>query len=479
MFLTQGRPVETFAAPRRSWGQAVNDLAEAHTNYTDLVSNTLYADQLAQQEVFDRQIADIHRRTGVQLDNPLREAVQVVDDRQRALFGGRTYPDADPSALAGLNIRTVERETIAQFDARLAELRQKFPDQADAFSPDRRLSVREVRRQADAAYQEQLSSDELGFAGKLAAIFKGEGIATLKDPVRLGVLFAGAAPSAARTVAARIGQTMLREALINAGAEIPLQAAEQARRRDAGLSYGLSDAAGNVALAGTFGAAFGGAFQGGAEVLRALRPAVDSAVDVEQPIAEAIDRIVEGQPQAGDVEAVADHIGVDLSPDNRGLLQRSFEDQVLDEQMVPADLADASPERLVIAEAAMRHAEDPDNFPPPEELERQLADRRADRLFDDERYDEPVPTGENRPFDPLDGMSLAPRVADEVAGEVPAASPDLPDAEFDAPDQPKDYRDVIAVEDRDGNLVYRSPKAAYDMAGEDDLLADILEACKL
>jgi len=89
--------------------------------------------------------------------------------------------------------------------------------------------------------------------------------------------------------------------------------------------------------------------------------------------AEIATRVLEGKPQPGDVESMARAMGVELQPEQLQQLNRSFEERVLDDHIVGAD---ASPDQQRVFEAAKRYAEDPDNNPPPEVVERAIADEQ-------------------------------------------------------------------------------------------------------
>ncbi|MGR6465392.1 hypothetical protein [Rhizobium sp. PAMB 3182] len=198
-----------------------------------------------------------------------------------------------------------------------------------------------------------------------------------RDPYQVGMSFIGAGAGTGVTVAARLGRVMLTEALINGGQEAVLQAASQERKKAAGLEYGLEDALKNVGVATVFGALFGGTLQGGAELARIY--------NLGKGGAERAARVLDGRPERGDVETLAKEMGVELGPERLDMINRSFEERTLDEAMLRPD---ASPNEVRVHEAAVRYAEDPDNNPPPELIERMLAEEEAGRLFDDIRPDQ-------------------------------------------------------------------------------------------
>lgn len=462
MFLTEAKLVPTYAKPRMGSDAAWDALSAASTDLGDFVDSST-AGFNARREAYDRQIAEIHERTGVQLKNPYYETDRVLEERLQESFGNRTYPRRDTD-LNDFNSDIILVERQAAFDRQLAELAPKFPDHADLFRPEKGRDYGQVSRDVQAAFDRAMANDELGLAGRVSAVLWGGGKAMLRDPLQLGLLTVGAGPGAGRTIASRIGQVMVREALVSSGGEVALQAISQNYRKSVGLEYGLADAAMNVGMAGAFGAAFGGAFGAGAEIARALKG--------DDGVTAAVERVVDGKAIEGDVEAIADHLGVELTADQKSLISRSFEEDVLDNAMVPVDVKNGNQERRAVFEAAMRYADDPDNNPPPEEVERMLADQQAGRLFSD------VPEPDDIPFDPVADVPIMARVDDPDA-LIADAAPDLPDAEFLAPNEPKDFRDVVPMERVDGTTKYVSPKEAYRLADEGNDMADILEACKV
>lgn len=487
MFLGKVQLEDNFAAPSKTWGQAWSDLAVASDDLQDYVDNS-NASIVARREAYDRQIKTIHDRTGVQMQNPyiearkapmaaVREQMQgkglldrfgILADQARA-DRGRTVQDviADPREAA-----------IADFNKQLGDLAVRFPDHADLFDPEIGADFGAVSRAADAAFEEAYTADELGLFGRLTATLAGGVTGSMKDPLQLGLLFVGAGAGTAKTVAGRIAQVAFREAAINAGAEIPLQLINQNYRREVGLDYGLGDAARNVAAAGVLGGAFGGGVQGIGEIVRALRGVdVDlpdaALVDMEAPIA----RLVNGDVQPGDIEVLEALTGKPIAPEQKRLLERSFEEDVLDNAMVPDDLADGDPARMAVLEAAIRYADDPDNNLPPEIVEQMLAEQQAGRVFDD--VDDFVRSQPDMiPDDPLADQTLAPRVVDDIADTFDDV-PEFVEPELDASGNYADMTQLVPTEDRYGNPIVVSERQAFDMANEDDFLADLMEACAL
>ncbi|WP_062222269.1 hypothetical protein [Aureimonas sp. D3] len=280
---TRDRMVELYSA---------NDEAQRFADNT-------FAREDAQIEAYRRRIARIHEVTGVQLRNPmeLRKGSVVAD------FG------AGPDVLGGrATLRDAADREMADFRAKLAELSQQRPDQAQLFDPDFDAETRLVvtgaeQRQKNAAK----AAEDLSGVSRLAATFVGAARGSLRDPLQVATLFLGGGAGVAKGVVGRIGQTVLTEAVINGGVEAAVQSRAQQWRAENGLESGIVPALKQVGLAGLFGGAFGGLVQGGREVAAALKVTDRAGI-------EAIERLATGEAKAGDFEDVARRLGVDLDP---------------------------------------------------------------------------------------------------------------------------------------------------------------------
>lgn len=273
-------------------------------------SNSAYS---ALYRSYDDRIAAIEAATGEKLSNPLsraeaRDREKMLapkndQDELEAIFSGR--PKA-PSA--------IDEETAA-FSTRLNELAEKYPEAAAiirAGTPVDR-DAEALARHADEKLGALFSSRE--GIGKWAAVFGGGFSGSMRDPLQVITLFAGGGAGAARTVAGRVAQTALREALVNGAAEAALQPSVQAWREQAGLPHGFDEALKNVAFAAGAGGILGGGLQGIGDVAARFagkaetRPAVidaltgdgDKALEVLAPIRQALPAEARGALDAAEL----------------------------------------------------------------------------------------------------------------------------------------------------------------------------------
>jgi hypothetical protein len=511
----------------QSWGDAFLTLATRTDDVTRMIENT-NADNDALTEAYDRRIAKITEITGQVLPNPMRTAGDA--DREYANIlasqasGGGFLPPAGT-----LNADFAKRQE-EEFNERASALLEDYPALGPILRPGIMDERNQVMRDAQAKAGKAGQAPELGAAGRFTAQLLGGLQGAARDPTQWGMAMIGAGSSTAKTVAGRIGQTMVQEALLNGGQELVLQAASQDRKRQAGLEHGMKDALANAGIAATFGALFGGTVQGGAELAKIFKLGDGGA--------ERAARVLDGKPEPGDVEAVAAAMGVTLDPDKLDLLNRSFEERILDDIMVPDD---PNPAQMRVIEAARRYAEDPDNFPPPELVERMEAEREAQRLltltpddyeriygggdangiddiadtfFADDvgqaarviddaalRATDTVDAGQataraaadtgravqqvSERLNALENQTIAPptraeplddaamRIAEEQAGE-------LLDPVLDANGNAVNLYQYLPWTDSNGNAIPdMTVREALDLADEDNLHADLLEACKL
>lgn len=491
-----------------TWGEAWSKAAETTDETMRLVENTT-ADIAAIEKAYDDRIAAIRDITGQELPNPIRDASGV----------GRDYADILASQAGGAGFMPAIGDLDPDYRRREEE---EFNERARGLAGPHRAAIDQLlstpinqvrnRVMQDAQRDEGLAaqSPELGFVGRFSAQIVGGLMGAARDPVQWGMSFLGAGGSVAKTVAGRIGQTMATEALINGGSELLLQGMSQERKREAGLEHGMKDMLTNAGIAATFGAVFGGTIQGGMELAKVFK--------LGEGGAERAARVLEGRPEPGDVEVLAKAMNVELGPEKLDLINRSFEERALDEVSVPTD---ATPAQLRVLEAAQRYAEDPDNFPPPELVERALADEEVggaqfspdqyERMFagdqnaiDDiadtlsaesaadaaartdhvagrvarvekqvERLSDAIEGQQLRPqtqAEPLDQSAM--RLAEEQAGEIA-------DPRFDANGNPESWLEFLPFEDGEGNRISVPTREALVMADEPSLLADLLDACKL
>ncbi|MCT7662323.1 hypothetical protein [Shinella kummerowiae] len=507
-------PASTSDGPE-TWGEAWSKLGGAGDDVQALIENTT-ADSAALSAAYDNRIRQIEQLTGQRLANPLR----VSTDGMRARDADLIRLQAGQGGIGGPNgadLMPGYREAQeADFNSKASALAERFPQVNAVIATSMEDEKHRLMREAQEMLDRAANSPELGALGRFSAQLVGGLRGAARDPAQWGMAIFGAPGSAAKTLAGRFGQTMLQEFALNAGQEAFLQAASQERKRAAGLEYGLGDAMKNVGIAGTFGALFGGSVQAGAEIARVL--------GLGEGGAERAARVLDGRPEPGDVEAIAAATGRTLDADETTMLGRSFEERTLDDMMIPND---PTPDDVTLMSAAVRHAEDPDNFPAPELLERALADSAdgptrtlsADdyqRIYDGdpvavETYRDTVAARETsqavdiadtfdpdpvanmriRPdevSEPFDDASMA--RAEAMAGELPAAHSAEPAAAAAALDpvpggaaapapRPERAVDLLPFEDGNGNRQPINVAEALAIADEPTFHADLLEACKL
>lgn len=512
-----------------SWGEAWSKAAGATDETMRLIENT-NADYYGLEKAYDERIKLIADITGQTLPNPMREAAAVDLDPDRAAVmamslggGGTAFSSVDDDSRAS-------REQ--EFNTRALSLSGKYRQEIEqVLSTSVEEAHNQVMRDAERASQEALNSPELGAAGRLGAQLVGGLRGAARDPTQWGMAMFGAGGATSSTVAGRIGKTILTEALLNGGQELVLQGLSQERKRAAGLEHGMGDMLQNAGVAAVFGALFGGSIQGGAELARVYRMGKGGP--------EIAARVLDGNPQPGDIEALAKAMNVELAPEKLDLINRSFEERVLDDYMVSSD---AAPAQIEVMQAAERYAADPDNFPPPEIVERMLAEQEAGRLLtmrpdDYERIysgdanaiddiaetffasdvadasrridaaasrveaaadavsDRAVsprpssrqvedPAGGSSSAQPLQEQAIRPRNVAEPLDDVSMRNAEIRAGELAEPARdrngnPENYFDFMAIEDGDGKVSVVSAREALEMASEPEFLAELLEACKL
>lgn len=351
----------------QSWGEAFGKLATATDVVTTAVDN-LNADTAGLERAYDERIAKIRDITGQTLDNPIRTPSEA--DMQAITATQMALGEAGGDLVNGNWIRPdYAKSKEEEFNSKVQALADQYPAVNDviatSIADDRNRQLRDAERQQQLA----ASAPELGAVGGFMAQIVGGLTGAARDPAQWRMALLGAGASEAPSVAARIGRTMLTEALLNGGQEAVLQAASQQRRRDAGLEYGMESALKNIGVSAVFGSLFGGSLQGASELARIYKMGKGGE--------EIAARVLDGTPQPGDVETLAKAVNVELSPEKLDMLNRSFEEKVLDDVMIAPD---APPEQHRVLDAAMRYAEDPDNHPPPEVVERMIADEESGPL---------------------------------------------------------------------------------------------------
>jgi predicted GNAT family acetyltransferase len=333
-----------------SWGEAWTKLASTTSTAQQMIENTT-SDRSMLEDIYARRIKTIADLTGQTLENPIRSDIGVP---------GFLQPP----------FRAAYTKNEEEFSKRVSTLAQQYPELSNQFQS---LSggvddeMNRMRREAQQASGAAALNPNLDPISRFGAQMAGGLAGAARDPFQWQMAIAGGGGgSAGGSVAGRIGKTMVSEFMLNGGQEAVLQAASQPRKKAAGLEYGLGDALANIGVAGTFGALFGGTLEAG-HALAGLYRMGDGGAEIAA-------RVLDGKPQPGDVETMAKAMGVELQPEQLQQLNRSFEERVLDDHMIGPD---ATPDQQRVFESALRYAEDPDNHPPPDVVERAIADEQA------------------------------------------------------------------------------------------------------
>jgi hypothetical protein len=329
--------------------------------------------QDVQAAAFDEANRAIQAATGVQMPNPLRAARGVTrrDGPQATSPEDRWY-------------------------ARRAELMEQFPDAAgairavDPVAEQLRTTRGALARQQDAEADPSLSGTDRFLASTLGSM-----AGMMRDPMVVASMVVGAGAGTAQTVVGRIFQVAATEAAINGGVESVLAARAMEWKRDNGIEASWQDAAVQVGTAAALGGVFGGAFQSGAELLQAYGRQASDAVP-------ALDRVLRGQAEPGDVEQAIVALGGTLDDDTRRALQEA-DDVLADEQAI----AQATDDALDV------QRDDAPLMPPQEALQAQQA--QAVRYV--ENVGEPAP-------DPVYGRSVVREGVDELSRDVSTARVD-------------------------------------------------------
>lgn len=263
------------------------DLYSATDRAQTLIDNT-FSREDARHEAFQRRIDEIHRQTGVQLDNPIRA------EKMAAVTGWGLLPSPGQSG-----VDAAADEAMRTFRASLADLQTKFPDHAALFDPDFEAETNALVAGAQSGLEAaEAGGEDLSTVSRLAASLAGGFRGSLRDPMQVATLFVGGAPARGASVMARIGETMLTEAVLNAGVEALIQKRAQAWRMANGLEAGILPALKQIGLAGLFGGTLGGVLAGAREAARAVGITGKAEVD-------AIERVATGQGSARDLETAS------------------------------------------------------------------------------------------------------------------------------------------------------------------------------
>lgn len=260
---------------RRSGLAALYDASERQTRLVDASS----ARRAAQEDVYDRMIAEVRRVTGEDLANPLvRNTSELAGRIGRGEFTGWQDPRLE-ELIAG-------RQDA--FLARVQELKAKYGDRlaVDPFTPVP-AQARANAAGSEADFKREWARTDLPLAGQVAAMFAGAMIGSREDPLFwLSLPFGGPAKGATGPVA-RIATSALSNAVANAGFSAVAQPTVQGWRREIGVESGLGEAAQNIGMAFAIGGVAGGGLTAAGEGLSAAFRGKGSAARAIKAIEDA------------------------------------------------------------------------------------------------------------------------------------------------------------------------------------------------
>jgi len=478
------RPGDTdFYNPPGNWFDAFGEMAGATNEVMTEIDNT-FAESDRLKDAYQARIERIHAETGVMLLNPIYSSEG---------YSGRQTADLVRRAAGGREDLQTMQEAI--FAEKLTELREKFPEAGDMLTRPVKLDADKIAQDVKMRSDQAAADPALGPVGRFTAQMAGGIYGAAQDPLQWAFATIGAGAGVGASVAGRIGQVMLREAVVNAGAESVLQISARRSRKSAGLDYGIEDYARNVAIAGVFGSVFGGVVQGGREA----GPMIGKALGLKkQAEIDASIRVLDNQAQPNDVVILAKATGQEITPENVNAIERSFAQDAIDEVIIN-DIATILPDdapagtAVQMARAADDYLNDPDVALRPELIEARAADaafdekRWADLEFDNAVDEMERELGFVSPVDPLEGQSLKhdPLVQQAETGAKPGlavsdatlAAKDFPDPKLDKNGNVKNHFELSPLVDGDGNVTMRPMAEVLQVADEGKKLAALVDAC--
>lgn len=455
-------PGMTFAEPLAS--DRFVDIFAAAEKQQRLVNNAFAADQ-SREQVYDQRIAAIKTATGVELENPERGGYSLTErDLRRLTVDGPIDP---------MEYRR------AQFEQRLTQLRTAHPDKAEALAfSDINEAAKGVAKTAEVEGARETGANPIkSITAELAGGIWG----SRRDPLFVGSMFFGPTSAAGKTAFTRIASSSIFQGLFNAGVTAVEQPAVQQWREEIGVRSGAIPAMENVGMAFLFGAIPGAVIQGGKEAL-----------------AGPLRRVMEGRPQAGDLDALhaglspaapreaaalasgAESVAADRAtltiPEPKGIAPEVHNDMMAAALKRGDNLAEPSPEAV----QAVREMETkvPEG-PAVSEIEQRVAEAqpRSERealIAADEALDD---------IGRRESMAVVRESVEAVRAEQDAARVARAEAVAAAPEPPpkipaKDPIGKVPWLDDSGNPKLLSPKAAAAIGERDDLLAMLVRSCK-
>lgn len=237
------------------------------------------ARRAAQEDVYDRMIAEVRRVTGEDIANPLiRNTSELAGRIGRGEFTGWQDPRLE-ELIAG-------RQDA--FLARMQELKARYGDRlsVDPFTPIP-AQARANAAGAERDFKREWAREDLPLVGQLGAMFAGAMIGSREDPLFWISLGFGGPAKTAVTPVARIATSALSNAAANAGFSAVAQPTVQGWRREIGVESGISEALQNIGMAAAIGAAAGGGMTAAGEGLSLLFRGPGSAARATRAIEQA------------------------------------------------------------------------------------------------------------------------------------------------------------------------------------------------
>jgi hypothetical protein len=345
-------PVRPFAFDERKLAniRAAYDQARLINSHTGRVQSLA--------DAASRRIDIVREATGIQLENPFLQGYHMEARRrlQERRERGEIQAFGLPEVLA-------EQRNIFNENVNLAA--ERFPDKAAALNFYQPLEdqAKAIAGNAEAAADQaaaRVNDPVARFGGQL---FGGVG-AMVHDPIQVVGLAAGAGPATGSSMAIRMLQTTLREALINAGLQALEEPAVQQWRAEIGLQSGLEPALENIGMAALIGGVIGG---GAATVRELISPLRRLAIEDQQAIARVL--MGDGTATADDALRAAKAMGVELPPEVREIIELAQAAERANAETIPPapSRVDAEAHGDAI-EQAVRSADDPTMPPAPAPL---------------------------------------------------------------------------------------------------------------
>src|SRR6185503_8345175 len=217
--------------PRSEDFKRFDELFQSSVNENDL-NHSFIGKALSIDRAYQTKIDAIKKATGEELTDPLNAA----NDPETGFYNPERYAQAQ-----------------AEFQRRLYELADKYPEMREIIGPDRPLiaDANQLRARTEHRDNEAWDKSAQDAAAWLARL--GGGFYSMThDPVQVGTAFAGPWGHAARGIKGLLWMG-LKQGAANAGAEALMQPFVQQWRKEAGLDYGVGQAARDIGMAGAFG----------------------------------------------------------------------------------------------------------------------------------------------------------------------------------------------------------------------------------